>query len=102
MTSPLKKFTNVSSSSSVVTTSTESQAASTGSIKLPADWMVQVERAEQDQQDVDAAVLSHFQALRRLGRTQGTLADVSSALGLSIEVTLEAVKRLTSRGIKLL
>lgn len=83
-------------------TTTSSSTAGTGSIQMPSGWLAAAEQSARQQEEVEAAVLAHFQALRRLGHTQVTVTEVANALRLTSVTVLDAVKRLTDRGVKLL
>jgi hypothetical protein len=86
----------------VTTTPSDYTTAGTGTFRI-LDGMLPTELPNATQkQDVEMAVHAHFQALRSLGRTRVSAAEVASALNLSEAVVLAAAHSLTAKGVKLL
>lgn len=101
MTTPLRKPTDVSSTSSTSSANSVSSAG-TGTFRI-LDGMVLGARTPPDKpQDVEMAVHTYFQALRSLGRTRVSAAEVATALNLTESTVIDAANSLTAKGVKLL
>jgi hypothetical protein len=55
---------------------------------------------QRSKRDVEAAVYSHIQALRRLGNTRINSGEIAKALGLTVATVNAVLPRLTERGVK--